>query len=610
MTSKTWIPGTVIDSPWLQDVNNLRYGLGTIPGSAFSNTLQSGIGAVSRTMQAKFNEQTSPEDFGALGDNTGRKPSDDGIVTTSAVWNVWPSFITGATYLTKPGHDYGNTAFLAANKPFTNADTWDFIGITLATWAVQSAGGGEVYFTGTNYVVNRTLRIVMGASGIGVRWRGKHRFLTRIKPLTTLAADTGFGSAIIYNYRLGLTGCSIDDMSITTYPLTGGTPAVEFDPALVGPNWESNGTYKCCILYNNCDSVELNNVFCSGYGEAGVVGLNVSSLVLNFFSTEYYTISVLLRGAAAGQSEAYVNRNVLFSSSGTGVNSWGTVGIYLQKAKAFVTGGQISAMRKGSVYSTGTNNELAFDGVNNKTDGYGLIFNCAGLDKWQVTNNIFQYGVPNTNPMVLIDGADGSVRPLNANFAGGQFVNNVISNVGGTSTYATLWITGTGNQITGNFFNDLCTGASTGNTVVNSLLNGSYLGPGTVNCIFTGNQLPNATPSMISVFGIVKDNIYTADFVGPTFVFAVAGTYTVVPGVEVITNGFAGTLTLTLPAVAQSIGMRISVSTVNAQAIVSASANVSPLAGGADGTAIVAATAGKWAELICNGTSWRIISGN
>jgi hypothetical protein len=75
-------------------------------------------------------------------------------------------------------------------------------------------------------------------------------------------------------------------------------------------------------------------------------------------------------------------------------------------------------------------------------------------------------------------------------------------------------------------------------------------------------------------------------------------------------NNNAGTLTLTLPAASSFPGREITVRTVLAQAVVSASANVVPLAGGAAGTAILAATAGKWALLVSDGTNWQIQMAN
>jgi len=78
---------------------------------------------------------------------------------------------------------------------------------------------------------------------------------------------------------------------------------------------------------------------------------------------------------------------------------------------------------------------------------------------------------------------------------------------------------------------------------------------------------------------------------------------------EVICNGTA-TITATLPAASSWVGRKVRVKTVAAYTVISASSNVVPLAGGAAGTAILAATAGKYAELVSDGTNWIVMAGN
>jgi hypothetical protein len=68
--------------------------------------------------------------------------------------------------------------------------------------------------------------------------------------------------------------------------------------------------------------------------------------------------------------------------------------------------------------------------------------------------------------------------------------------------------------------------------------------------------------------------------------------------------------TYTLPAPVSFTGRQLHIITQFAGTVVSASSNVVPLAGGAAGTAILAATAGKWATLVSNGTNWVIIASN
>ena len=78
----------------------------------------------------------------------------------------------------------------------------------------------------------------------------------------------------------------------------------------------------------------------------------------------------------------------------------------------------------------------------------------------------------------------------------------------------------------------------------------------------------------------------------------------------IINNKAGSTCTVTLPDPTITLSRKIVINNYQAQTVVSASANVVPLAGGAAGTAILAATAGKWAALLSNGTNWAIIQGN
>lgn len=71
----------------------------------------------------------------------------------------------------------------------------------------------------------------------------------------------------------------------------------------------------------------------------------------------------------------------------------------------------------------------------------------------------------------------------------------------------------------------------------------------------------------------------------------------------------AATTTATLPAASLFSGREVTFKTIQAQTLVSASSNVVPRAGGAAGTAILAAAAGNWATLVSDGTSWQIMAG-
>ena len=89
-----------------------------------------------------------------------------------------------------------------------------------------------------------------------------------------------------------------------------------------------------------------------------------------------------------------------------------------------------------------------------------------------------------------------------------------------------------------------------------------------------------------------------------------ASTYTVADDVTWIICDRSGTVTLTLPTAATWEGREIMVKTVTANTVISNASNVIPLAGGSAGTAILSATAGKWATLVYNGTNWIIMQAN
>ena len=78
---------------------------------------------------------------------------------------------------------------------------------------------------------------------------------------------------------------------------------------------------------------------------------------------------------------------------------------------------------------------------------------------------------------------------------------------------------------------------------------------------------------------------------------------------EVICNGSAS-ITATLPSASSWVGRRVRVKTIAAYTVISASSNVKPLDTDTAGTAILAATAGKWAEMVSDGSNWIIMAAN
>lgn len=77
----------------------------------------------------------------------------------------------------------------------------------------------------------------------------------------------------------------------------------------------------------------------------------------------------------------------------------------------------------------------------------------------------------------------------------------------------------------------------------------------------------------------------------------------------VIANGSAANVTVTFPTASTSVGRVVTIKNLSGTyTVISAASNVKPLASGTAGTAILAATAGKWATLVCDGTDWVIMA--
>jgi hypothetical protein len=87
-----------------------------------------------------------------------------------------------------------------------------------------------------------------------------------------------------------------------------------------------------------------------------------------------------------------------------------------------------------------------------------------------------------------------------------------------------------------------------------------------------------------------------------------AATYTVLASDSVMYASV--NTTLTLPAAAGANGRMLIIKNVGAFSVVSASANVIPQIGGVAVTAILPATAGKWAMIQSNGSNWEIMMSN
>jgi hypothetical protein len=138
-------------------------------------------------------------------------------------------------------------------------------------------------------------------------------------------------------------------------------------------------------------------------------------------------------------------------------------------------------------------------------------------------------------------------------------------------------------------------GANASVTASNSLILGNSL---------TGVGIGTTAPqTLLTVAGPIS-------LQAPSTTNITATTYTVLATDSSLIFTPAATTTVTLPAAASFPGRILWMSNTAAFTIISASSNVIPQIGSAAGTAILPATAGTWAELQSNGTSWVIMASN
>jgi hypothetical protein len=79
----------------------------------------------------------------------------------------------------------------------------------------------------------------------------------------------------------------------------------------------------------------------------------------------------------------------------------------------------------------------------------------------------------------------------------------------------------------------------------------------------------------------------------------------------VIANGASANVTVTLPDVSVSAGRVVVIKNLSATyTVISSASNVKPRTSNTAGTAILAASAGAWAILVCDGTHWVVMAGN
>lgn len=121
----------------------------------------------------------------------------------------------------------------------------------------------------------------------------------------------------------------------------------------------------------------------------------------------------------------------------------------------------------------------------------------------------------------------------------------------------------------------------------------------------TGSLVFATSPTLVTpILGVAKaTSLSTTAPVTKTTSFTLADSEN-----WIIANGASANVTATLPAASSWVGRQVTIKNLSGTyTVISASSNVVPLNSSTAGTAILAATAGKWATLVSDGTNWIIM---
>lgn len=124
-----------------------------------------------------------------------------------------------------------------------------------------------------------------------------------------------------------------------------------------------------------------------------------------------------------------------------------------------------------------------------------------------------------------------------------------------------------------------------------------------------GTEIGSTTDNVTTKYSVDADSTgYTLDTSKSSVVTVTNDAYTVLPQDRyIVANRLASTVTLTLPDATKCLGRELTVKTIEAQTVVSASSNVAPITSATAGTAILAATDGAWALLKSDGANWLVM---
>ena len=400
-------------------------------------------------------------------------PATTGEDITNAKWNAWPSYVNGSTFLQQPGHDWGNAAFLAANKPFGNSDNWDRIGLQLAAWTNIS-----VKMQDGDYYLNAPLR---WSNTMYNGLRGNGLYMARLN-FANIATHTRLGrvAALIEIYRVG--GPPLTMADFATIGVSGYVP--QANPEVAAANVVTG------IFVVNANGVHVDRVWVSGGADIGVLfETSCSDCFVDGCTFEYNGVAVAVGGSCAVVvSNNNIWQSYSYATPCAGVVGFGTgsANITLSDNKFVGFSGRIVAdgphkvsWSGGSVeHPTGATMALSQLRATLKTPGSSAI----GVK--------FELGAGGLSPVIVL----GSKVKFNENIVIGSGFTHMLMNVSNGTANSSSYTSLIGNtfDIAGTFLEG---------PMIGSIIDGSAYTGGCTKCLFDGNVVVNQAAASLGWSG-------------------------------------------------------------------------------------------------------------
>jgi parallel beta-helix repeat protein len=455
MTSTVFTSGTVIESPWLNDVNAATYTtvpsntasiatLNSSTGSANVGYTPAGTGAVATTVQAKLRQYVSVKDFGATGDGS----TDDAAAVQLAL-NV-----AGNIYFPAGTYSIGTTLNVLSNTQILLDQNATVIAkSTLSGKLISISGKTNVKVTGGIFNGNKAsatsstdVIYIYNSSDVWVNNTTIKNARSRNIYIEGPSSSSVSKNIYIQNNSLsGSTSVSITFIYTTNILIennqifssdTGLTSGQSSQIAIVGNTFYSN-TNDGCAVGDSCSYISITGNVSHDNGAEGinVDGCNHAVITGNTSYNNLIGITVWNRTPGTATSK----RNVVSSNT---VSNCTRYGILVADGTNFtlVEGNSVDNCGYDGIYLGQTNNAVVRDNTTNNNTYSGIyVVSTIGST---IQNNFSAY---NTLYGINLQAGSGFGRTTITG-------NTLVSNASGYGIYDNS--NGSKNVISNNFFTD------------------------------------------------------------------------------------------------------------------------------------------------------------